>query len=202
MFISLDSSIPCFWLWRRRQVACTWCLHHSWDGCIHCHSGGCVLGCSVRQQGMAPNNQNSGHNSVWAGIPTLGWIILWNTLVPTGAAPRTSSAFSKARPAEGNASRHETRSVGRHSCPITTSTEQAKRASSAGRHVGHWGLAPDGGAGSGRTYWGAGKMEALNHSSSAIPFSIVSLSFHSLGVRGLSWGYRLYIFILRAGEKN
>lgn len=121
------------------------------QGCIHCHSGGCILGCSVRQQGMALNNQNSGHNSMWTGWAELYFEMLW--LVPAGFAPRTSSVFSKASPAEGNGGRHETRNVGRQSCPTTCSTQQAEE----GSFCGGWGLAPDGGAGSGRAYWGAGK---------------------------------------------
>lgn len=115
MFSSLDTSIQHFWLWRKRQMICMWCLQYSFGDASPAYCGGCVLGCSVRKQGMVMNTPRhrvvkiqaiSSCEQVFPHQAKLYFEIL--CLAPSGIAPRTSSVFSKGSPAKRDGGRRDT----------------------------------------------------------------------------------------------
>lgn len=204
MFISLDTSIQLFWLRRRRQVVCMWYLHHFCRDASTA-SGGCVLGCSVRQQGMALNNQSSGHNSMWAAIPTWGWIILWNTLIGScWSCTQDQFSLQQSKLCQGKwwqawDKEWEKVELSHH---LLYTADKAL----VGGMWGSGGWLQMEGLGQEELTGEQGRMEILTHPSSAMPsratFPKVSLSLHSLGIRGLSWGYDCICLFLWLGKKS
>lgn len=118
------------------------------QGCIHCRCGGCVLGCFVRQQGMALNSQNTGHTSTWAAIPTSGWIILWNALIGSYRdCAQDQFSLQQSKPCQGKWWQAWDKECGKEQLShhhLYTAGKGGQLWWEAGRAVG---LAPDGGAG-------------------------------------------------------
>lgn len=143
-------------------MVCMWCLQHFFGDASTAHCGGCVLGCSVWKQGTAMRTPRhcivkiqaiSSCEQVFPHQATFYFEIL--CLAPSGIAPRTTSFFGKGSPVKRDGGRHDKMNGGRSSHATTASTCHAKEARFAGSHEGQWGSAPDGGAGSRKSWLGS-----------------------------------------------
>lgn len=162
LFSSLDTNTECFWLWRKRQMVCMWCLQHSFGDASTAHCGGCVLWCSVRKQGMAMSTPKHpvvkiqaicSCEQVFPHQAKFYFEIL--CLAPSGIALRTGSVFGKGSLAKRDGGRLGTMNRGRSDHPTAASTWQAKEDRFAESHAGQRGSAPDGGAGWRKSWLGS-----------------------------------------------
>lgn len=174
-------------------MVCMWCLQHSFEDTSTAHCGGCVLGCSLRKQGMAMSTPRhcvvkiqdiSSCEQVFPHQAKFYIEIL--CLAPSEIAPRTSSVFNKGSPARRDSGRHDTMDMGSSSHATSPPTWRQRRpgllraTQSSESQLLMKGLDP------GRADLGAGKdgfipVSTRNIASSAIPsrttLSTASFSF-------------------------
>lgn len=139
---------------------------------------------------------------MWAGIPTSGWITLWNTLIGSyRGCTQDQFSLQQSRPCQGKWWQAWDRECGKeqHHHPYT-----ANKGGPARRHWGRGGWLLMEGLDQKELTGEQGRMDLSRGRPKPPQFCNTQQSYvlHNLEIRGISWWYGLYIFVLMAGKNQ